>query len=130
MNQSTTGTSGIHAKSAESSRRFMETLGAKPSEILVFQTATQQQIIDAIREEEIYYIPATIDLAKQGLYDPNNTATIFHPQYSKWLDSIIDKPNDGTAITFGRNGTFSIQRVVLEGVLAQLRTKPSLMYVN
>lgn len=50
---------------AESSRRAMETANTKPPEIVTFRAATQLQITNALREEELHGVNPSILLARQ-----------------------------------------------------------------
>jgi hypothetical protein len=56
---------GVSTQHAESEKRFMETINAKPSEAILFRAATQQQVLSAVAEEELARISANIILAKQ-----------------------------------------------------------------
>ena len=52
-------------QSEDSYRRSLATAHAKPSDTIIFRAATQQQVLDALREEATNNVSPTVDLAEQ-----------------------------------------------------------------
>jgi len=68
----------VHRQHRESARRFNETRDVKPDAMFTIRPATQQQVSDALREEQYHGIPMDIELVKEGLYNPQDKGSVFH----------------------------------------------------
>ena len=111
------------------------------TESIVFRAATVQQIQDALREEEYRWTPASIELAKEGVYDLNNPGSIFHPNNIKWIADAVgefdawDSEYDiGDPIVMPRGGvdgiTYTVKNQFLRKALDVLSKNTNLLYVN
>lgn len=117
---------------------------------LYFHKANLTQINNAMSNELKHGTNPTLDLAKQGLYNPDDTFTIFHPKNIKWIadatgifmqpidsqfiSALLAKSPDpyqveGFSIWSSTIGIYSIERSFLERAIKVLELNPNLLYM-